>query len=121
MTGILAPLAGGAGAVVRFIVDSEIAARHRRPYPIGTLLINITGSFLLAILTAVVVRWAPGQIELKTVVGTGFLGGFTTFSTASVEAVRLWRATRPLTALVLTVSMLLCSIAAAAAGWAVVM
>src|SRR5699024_3958568 len=75
-------LAGGAGAEARFVVDGFIA--RRSVLPLGTLLFNVTGSFLLGL--------AVGLFDgaaAASVVGTGLLGGYTTFSTASVESVSL--------------------------------
>jgi len=78
-------LAGGAGAVARFVVDGFIA--RRSVLPLGTLLINVTGSFLLGL----VVGMFDGAAAASVVgtVGTGLLGGYTTFSTASVESLSL--------------------------------
>lgn len=86
-------LAGGLGAVTRFLVDSEIARLNRGRLPLGTVTINVTGSFLLSLVTG---WWMfhGGTSEARLVLGTGFLGGYTTFSTASVEAARLVRAGR---------------------------
>src|SRR5699024_492799 len=75
-------LAGGAGAVARFVVDGFIA--RRSVLPLGTLLINVSGSFLLGL----VVGMLDGAAA-ASVVGTGLLGGYTTFSTASVESLSL--------------------------------
>lgn len=81
-------LAGGVGAVLRFVVDSSIRAAWPTRFPTGTAVINVSGSFALGLLTGVVEHhllagdWLP-------VIGTGLLGGYTTFSTASVETVRL--------------------------------
>lgn len=88
MITVLVALAGGAGAVTRFVVDGVVARHNRLSLPLGTLVINVTGSFLLGILTGLVLAH-PGLSELKMVLGTGFAGGYTTFSTASVEAARL--------------------------------
>lgn len=81
-------LAGGAGAAARFVLDGAVRGRTRSSFPWGTALINVSGSFLLGLLGGLLARHAvsPGAYA---VAGTGFLGGFTTFSTASVEAVRL--------------------------------
>ena len=88
MIGLWVALAGGIGATLRFVVDSLIARRTRGAVPLGTILINVTGSFLLGLLTAFTLDHA-GLADLTTVLGTGLLGGYTTFSTASVEAVNL--------------------------------
>lgn len=88
MITLLVALAGGAGAVVRFVVDGVVARHNRLSMPLGTFVINVTGSFLLGVLTGLVLAH-PGLGEVKTVLGTGFAGGYTTFSTASVEGARL--------------------------------
>jgi CrcB protein len=81
-------LAGSLGALVRFVADSAIRARSAAVLPTGTITINLTGSFLLGVLTGLVVfHAAPSTLTL--VAGTGFCGGYTTFSTASFETVRL--------------------------------
>lgn len=94
MTALLVALAGGVGAVLRFVVDGLVARRRRRRVPLGTVVINVSGSFLLAVLTGLALD-STGLAELKTVLGTGLLGGYTTFSTASVEAVNLGRTDGP--------------------------
>lgn len=112
---LLVALAGGIGAAARFIIDSLIAARSRGAVPLGTLVINVSGSFLLGLLAG----WATAAAappDVRLVLGTGLLGGFTTFSTASVELVRLVRDDRRWTALGLAAGMLVLSLAAAAAG-----
>jgi fluoride exporter len=92
--GVWVALAGGIGAALRFVVDSLVARRARRTVPLGTLVINVSGSFLLGLLTALALDHA-GLADLKIVLGTGLLGGYTTFSTASVEAVNLSLADGP--------------------------
>jgi CrcB protein len=81
-------VAGGLGAALRFFVGGLVTARSRRPFPVATGVINLTGSFALGLLTGVAGNgWlAP---EITAVLGLGLLGGYTTFSTASVETVRL--------------------------------
>lgn len=121
MTGavlVLVAIAGGLGAASRFLVDSLIAHVNRSSVPLGTLTINVTGSLALGLITG----WTlsnPGNHTWVVVLGVGFCGGFTTFSTASVEIVRLaWRGRWTLAAL-LTITMLVLSLGAAAAGiWA---
>lgn len=81
-------LAGSIGAVARFVVDGVIRARVDSRVPVGTIVINLTGSLLLGVLTGLVLHHvAPSSLTL--VAGTGFCGGYTTFSTSSFETVRL--------------------------------
>ena len=91
MITVAVALAGGVGAVLRFVVDAQVARLHDRSVPLGTLVVNATGSFLLGLLVALADRNA-GLDPLVTVLGTGLLGGYTSFSTASMEAVTIaWR------------------------------
>lgn len=86
---------GGLGACARFLLDGVINARRAGLWPWGTVLINMSGSFLLGLLTGLVTSHllsAPWQL----IIGTGFLGGYTTFSTASFETVKLLRDGKPL-------------------------
>lgn len=96
MTALLVALAGGVGAVVRFVADAAVARRVARSrfagwgLPLGTVAINVSGSLLLGLLSGFVIAHA-GPTSLAAVAGTGFCGGYTTFSTASVEGARLAR------------------------------
>jgi CrcB protein len=81
-------LAGSVGAAARFVVDGTVRSRVTSRVPVGTIVINLTGSLLLGFLTGLVVfHRAPSALTL--VAGTGLCGGYTTFSTASFETVRL--------------------------------
>jgi CrcB protein len=86
-TTILVALAGAVGAVARFVLDGVIRHRTQGAFPIGTMIINWSGSLLLGFLAGLVTAGVPSAVQV--VLGTGFLGGYTTFSTASVETVRL--------------------------------
>lgn len=81
-------MAGGGGAVARFVADGLIRTVLGRRFPWGTLVINATGSFILGVLAGLVL-YHHSDTSLKLIMGTGFCGGFTTFSTASFESVRL--------------------------------
>jgi fluoride exporter len=110
-------LAGTLGAVARFSVDGAMRSRATTTLPIGTLTINLTGSLLLGILTGLITfHAAPSTLTL--VAGTGFCGGYTTFSTASFETVRLAQQTRAYRAAMYSAVTLIGSIAAAAVGMA---
>ena len=77
-------LAGGAGAVGRLLVDGRVSSRMGGGFPYGTMLINLSGSAALGLLTGLAVT--PGVL---LTVGTGALGGYTTFSTWMFETQRL--------------------------------
>jgi CrcB protein len=81
-------LAGAVGAPARFLVDDVIARSAGRSWPIGTLVINVTGSLLLGLLGGLVLHRAFSP-EIYRVLGTGFCGSFTTFSTFTFETARL--------------------------------
>ena len=81
-------LAGGLGAVARFGLDGLVRMRVSASFPLGTVVVNVTGSFVLGLVTGLTMAHAVPE-ELRLVVGTGFCGGYTTFSTASFETVRL--------------------------------
>ena len=117
LTAVTICIAGGMGAALRLILDGLIRARVKSTYPVGTTVINITGSFLLGLITGL------GTSQLiahhwQLVVGTGFLGGYTTFSTASFETVRLIEDRRYVAAVFNGLGMLLICTAAAAIGFA---
>lgn len=114
---LLVATAGGIGAVGRYLVDRLITARHRSVFPLGTLVINVTGSLLLGVLTGLL--WYHGlSTRVLAVAGTGFCGGFTTWSTACWESVRLLVDHSWLRAATYSVGALLAALAAAAAGMA---
>lgn len=108
-------LAGGVGAVARLVLDGVLRARVRVAFPLGTTVINVTGSFLLGLVTGLALAHGLPP-EWRAVLGTGFLGGYTTFSTASYETVRLAQQRRYRAALVNGVGMLLLALAAAGLG-----
>jgi len=117
MTVVLVALLGGLGAVTRFLLDTLIARRNRWPVPAGTIIINFTASTALGILTG----WTMHHLapaDAKTILGTGFLGGYSTFSTASVEGARLLRAGRPWAATIHAGGMALLSLAGTLIGLA---
>ena len=83
-------LAGALGAVVRYVLARFIAERTGSTFPLGTLLINVTGAFLIAFIFALTAKKliAPA---LQSILATGFLGGYTTFSTMNWEGIQLAR------------------------------
>lgn len=77
-------LLGGLGAVARLTVDKAVSRRIGRPFPFGTLVVNISGAFLLGALAGLALR--P---HLALLAGTAFVGSYTTFSTWMLETQRL--------------------------------
>lgn len=108
-------LTGGLGAVCRVVLDGVIGARHRGRLPIGILVVNLTGSLLLGLLTGLVLGGLVND-DAGLVLGAGFLGGYTTFSTASVDAVRVMRSGRWATGALMALGTLLGTVLAAGAG-----
>jgi CrcB protein len=77
-------LAGGVGAVTRFVVDGVVATRAVSEFPLGTFVVNLSGAFALG-----VVAGAALDDDLYRLLATGLLGGYTTFSTWMFESQRL--------------------------------
>jgi CrcB protein len=111
MTAVYVALAGAAGVLARYGISSPF---HGSTLPWITVAINVVGSFLLGML--VVAHWASP--EVRTTLGVGFLGGFTTFSTFSVQAWLDIDAGEPGRAVVFVVASVALGIGAAAAGYA---
>jgi CrcB protein len=88
MTPTWIALAGAVGAVTRFVLDALIRQRTPASFPWATFAINISGSLVLGVLTGLVL-YRGASSDLTLILGTGFCGGYTTFSTASFETVRL--------------------------------
>ncbi|KQN41180.1 fluoride efflux transporter CrcB [Frigoribacterium sp. Leaf44] len=107
--------AGGIGAAARFVVDGLVKDRLGSAYPWGTTVINVSGSFALGLVTGLALQ-AVVAPEWKAVLGTGLLGGYTTFSTASVETVRLLAAGRRGAAVANGLGMLVACVGVASLG-----
>ena len=104
-------VAGGVGAVARLLLDGVVSDRAGRGLPLGTLVVNLSGAFLLGLLVGL----APGGDALE-VAGTGLLGGYTTFSTWMFESHRLAEDGRGRWALANLVGALVLGLAAVALG-----
>lgn len=115
MIPVLICLLGGLGAASRFVVDGLIRARWRQQLPVGTIIVNVFGSFLIGILASAQITGAIPASGFA-VGATGFCGAFTTFSTAMVETVRLAQAGHYRRALINAFGTLVLTVAAAALG-----
>lgn len=92
MIGIGIATAGALGALARWGLTALVERLHHFGFPTGTLVVNVVGSFLVGILaTLLVERWPGVPLHLRTVLLSGFLGAFTTFSTLAFDSVVLWR------------------------------
>ena len=74
---------GAVGAIARFLLDGAVSARASSVFPWGTLVVNLTGAFVLGFVTGKL----SGTAQI--LVGAGLLGGYTTFSTWMFESHRL--------------------------------
>ncbi|MFZ5641265.1 MAG: fluoride efflux transporter CrcB [Bacillota bacterium] len=89
-------IAGFLGAVTRAVLSKIIIRTGlASPFPVNTLVINLTGCFVLSLLMHLTMDWLEINPRLRLAVGTGFLGAYTTFSTFAVEAVNLIRNNLP--------------------------
>jgi len=84
--------AGGIGSIARFLCQKYIYAFSPHPFPFGTFLVNILGCLLIGIFYAIAEKGNLSSPEMRLLLMTGFCGGFTTFSSFSLENITLLRA-----------------------------
>jgi CrcB protein len=83
---LLVGIGGFIGANARFVVARIVGAMFETRFPLGTLVINVSGSFLLGVLgTLVAQKVMPSSESMRLALGVGFLGAYTTFSTFEFE------------------------------------
>jgi CrcB protein len=118
---LLAVAAGSAtGGVARFLVSGALQSRSPGAFPIGTLTVNVLGSFLLGVVARYAAMSPTFSPEVRVLLGAGFCGGFTTFSTFSVETLELMQTGDYARAVGYVGLSVVASIAAAAIGMMVV-
>jgi CrcB protein len=108
-------VAGGLGAALRALVIHHVALRRPDPLPLGTMLVNASGSLLLGFLTGLSMYHGFGPHDLD-VAGVGLCGGYTTWSTASWETLHLIRDDHRAESLIYTFGGLVLCLGAAVAG-----
>ena len=115
---LLAVAAGGAlGAVGRLVVGRWATASFGSGFPWGTMIVNVAGGFVMGLCAVLLMERAPGAWgRWAPFVMTGVLGGFTTFSAFSLDALRLLEMGRPGTAALYIVMSVVLSLAACALG-----
>src|ERR1051326_8063513 len=93
---VLILLGGGIGSLARYVAGAAIMARFGSRFPLGTLVINVTGSFLIGLIMTLISERLSPATNLRPLLVIGFLGGYTTFSSfewetySAVRAVVLW-------------------------------
>ncbi|PSH58334.1 fluoride efflux transporter CrcB [Phyllobacterium endophyticum] len=91
MNAILLVASGGAmGSVARYLVGLAMTRALGMNFPYGTLTVNVVGGFLMGFFIEVLARWFNASMDLRLFVAVGILGGFTTFSSFSLDAAVLW-------------------------------
>jgi CrcB protein len=109
---IVIALGGSAGAIARFLVANGIYAWLGRSFPFGTLFVNVSGSFLMGFLTALLMQRFALVAEYRAALLIGFLGAYTTFSTFALESFYLFEEGNPLKAFLnIFLSVVLCMVA----------
>jgi fluoride exporter len=115
MLSLWVSLAAGSGAVARYLLDQAVSSRRPGRFPAGTFGVNISGSFVLGLSTGLVLHHGLGG-DAAAVVGAGFAGGYTTFSTWAWECLALVETGTPRIAAAYGVGSLVAGLAAAAVG-----
>lgn len=106
---------GAAGSVARYAVVLAAGRWLSTGFPFGTLIVNVSGSFAMGLLAGLFAAWSAGN-ALRPLLMIGFLGGFTTFSSFSLDAVALFERGEAGAALAYVLSSVIVSIAGLLGG-----
>ncbi|MFN8573327.1 MAG: CrcB family protein [Gemmatimonadaceae bacterium] len=112
-------LGSALGGGARFLVSAWVQGRTGLPFPVGTLVVNVTGSFLLGFLLELPVVGSAIGPQSQRFLTTGVCGGYTTFSTFSAEGAAMMRGSMWGRAGAYVTLSVVCSLAAVFAGAAV--
>lgn len=118
MTVLLVILGGAVGAPTRYVVDRWVQSRHASPVPWGTFTVNVAGCLVLGLVAGALAA-ADGPGWPLVLVGTGFCGALTTFSTFSFEVVRLVEDRQSRVAVGYLLGSVVVGLALVAAGWGI--
>ena len=111
MTVLLVAIGAAIGAPLRYLIDRMVQSRHQSAFPWGTLTVNVIGSLLLGFLAGL-----PTDHALTALLGTGFCGALTTYSTFSFETLKLARSGERLLAGANAIGSVLAGLGAAYVG-----
>lgn len=89
MTVIEVAIGGAAGAVARYLVDGWVSERTGGAFPLGTMVVNVSGAFVLGLLATLALERSILPAGIRAPVLIGFVGAYTTFSTWMLETWRL--------------------------------
>jgi CrcB protein len=116
---LLVCLGGAVGSGLRYLTAVALAPKASGGFPASTLTVNVFGCFFLELLLAVATGSTRLSLETRLLLGTGLLGGFTTYSTFNTETLALFRQGSPGLAIAYVSATLLVSLAAGVMGaWA---
>jgi fluoride exporter len=118
VTALLVVLGAVVGAPSRYLVDQYVQSRHDSLLPWGTFVVNMVGSLVLGLVAGAVAASALGR-DVQVLVGTGFCGALTTFSTFGFETVRLVEEGSTGAAALNVVGSVAVGLGCAALGWVV--
>lgn len=116
MTLLLVVVGACVGAPLRYLTDRGIQTRHETVFPWGTLSVNVVASLILGIVAGAGSHWGPTTSAL---IGTGFCGALSTYSTFSFETLRLMQQGARFAAAVNVGVSLVAGVGAAAVGWSI--
>ena len=117
MTVLLVALGAALGAPARYLTDRAVQGRHASVFPWGTFTVNVVGSFILGLVTAAATHGLDPRVS--ALVGTGFCGALTTYSTFSYETLRLVEQNARRETVAYLAASVAVGLGAASLGWAV--
>lgn len=115
---LLVAVGGAIGSVLRYYVGQWALRLAGPAFPWGTLTVNVVGCFVIGVFAEMIVRRFDASPEMRLLLITGFLGGFTTFSAFSLDAISLFERGAAVSGAVYIVASVGLSMAAVIAGLA---
>ncbi len=117
---LLAALGGAFGTVARYLTVTAAMRLFGIDFPWGTLAVNVGGSLAIGVAMAAINQWFGGWSELRILLVTGFLGGFTTFSAFSFDILQLVQRRAIIEALLYASGSVLLSLMAVVIGYSAI-